>query len=140
MLAGAAFAAKEALSPAGLNVEARFSNRTHASMHCCHTQLTENMRTQQQAAMGSVTSWWSSRSDAPIVGAWIAAGALGISLVDYICSLPVLNLLLPAAFQALGIASVAVCALRYVNEGASPQADIDATGAKLAELLPGLEK
>ena len=75
-----------------------------------------------------------------MVAAWAAAGALGVSLVDYICSLPVLNLLLPGAFQALGIAAAAVLALRYIKERASPQADIDALGATLEDLLPGLKK
>ncbi len=93
-----------------------------------------------QEAAGRVTAWWSARPDAPLVGAWLAAGALGVSLVDYICSLPVLNLLLPAAFQALGIAAAALGVLRYVKEGKPPQADLDAAGAQLAALLPGLEK
>jgi hypothetical protein len=112
-LAAAAYCVKEALSPEGLQLE---------------------------SALERVGQWWSSREDGPLVAAWAVAAVFAVSLVDYIISLPVLNLLLPGAFQALGIACGAVLALRYGKEGKPPQADVDAAGAVLQDLLPGLKK
>ena len=74
------------------------------------------------------------------MAAWTVGAVLAVSVVDYIASLPVLNLLLPSAFQALGIACGAVLVLRYGKEGKPPQDDVDAAGAVLADLLPGLKK
>ena len=112
---------------------------THACASSSATSLALAARNHQGAA-GRVQAWWASRPDAPVVGAWVAAGCLGVSLVDYIFSLPVLNLLFPAAFQALGIAAAAVAYLRYAKAGASPQEDANAAGAALESLLPGLKK
>jgi len=112
-LAAAAYGVKEALSPDGLQLE---------------------------AALGRVGDWWSARSDGPVVAAWAVAAVLAVSLVDYVCSLPVLNALLPSAFQALGIAAAARLALRYGTEGKAPQDDVDAAGEVLQDLLPGLKK
>ena len=112
-LAAAAYCVKEALSPEGLQLE---------------------------AALDRVGQWWQARSDGPLVAAWAVAAVFAVSLVDYIASLPVLNLLLPGAFQALGIACGAVLVLRYGKEGKPPQADVDAAGAVLQDLLPGLKK
>jgi hypothetical protein len=149
MLAGAAFAAKETLS-GGLELEARPPAARVSPACASHRQCRAAQRYRRsrapppppppQAASERIGAWWSARSDGPVVAAWIAAGALGVSLVDYVCSLPVLNLLLPGAFQALGIAVAAVGALRYLKEGKPVQPDIDATGEALQALLPGLKK
>ena len=94
-----------------------------------------------QASLGRVTAWWSSRRDGTAVAGWALAAALGVSVLDYAaCALPLLNALLPAAFQALGVAAVAWGALRYLKERASPQEDAAAAGAALAALLPGIDE
>ncbi len=80
---------------------------------------------------------WTSahKADTPRVAATAAGALLAASVLEYVAALPLLNLLFPPLLQALGVATVALAALRYGKQGKSAAADMDAAGKALSRAL-----
>ena len=72
----------------------------------------------------------------PVIAAYGLAGAVALSTVDGIINLPLLNILVGAPVQVLGLLTSVVLAKRYLKDGVSYPADWKNAHAKVLSLVP----
>jgi len=93
-----------------------------------------------EEVLANVSEDFNEIENKPVTVAYVVGGLIGFSAVDFFFNLPILNLLFPSMFQALGAAAAFKLAFTYKKDGGDPVTDLKTFFSKVGNELPGFKK
>jgi len=93
-----------------------------------------------EEVLANVSEDFNKIENKPVTVAYVVGGLIAFSAVDFFFNLPILNLLFPSMFQALGAAAAFKLAFTYKKDGGDPVTDMKTFFSKVSNELPGLKK